>query len=135
MVPQTGTKPKISHYCSKSSGGTWIGYCCLFSIPRETYFNPSTAPVYANDIWTLRWKYLISEMYSEQNKLLTCYLYLTPEDYNKFKFNKFITIDGVLYLMNKIVDYNPDSLGPTKCELIQVYNPGSYTTTPDMTIR
>lgn len=129
-----GTKPRISHYITKTVGtgadALSTDYCCLFSVPREDYFNPNVVARNNQDLWTTRWSNLITEMYSMQNKLLTCYVYLTPEDYNKFKFNKFIIIDNVLYLVNKIIDYNPASLEATKCELIQVDNPGAYTTAP-----
>lgn len=130
----TDTKPRISHYITKTyeiDGEYYANdYCCLFSVPREDYFNPAVVQRNNKDLWTTRWSNLITEMYSMQNKLLTCYIYLTPEDYNNFKFNKFIIIDDVLYLVNKIVDYNPASLKATKCELIQVNDPGAYTTAP-----
>lgn len=131
--------PRISHYITKTvyAGGVTseTDYCCLFSVPREDYFNPNVVVRNDKDLWTTRWSNLITEMYSEQNKLLTCYIYLTPSDYNNFKFNKFIIIDDVLYLMNKICDYNPASLEATKCELIQVNDPGKYTTAPVNMVR
>ena len=133
-------KPTLSHYIEKGYKSaslltqetieTRTEYCCLFSQPREDYFNPSATNRNSNDIYTTRWSNLIPEMYNEQNKLLTCKIYLTPKDYNQFKFNKFIYLKGVLYLMNKIIDYNPDSAEATKCELIQVMNPQAYITSP-----
>lgn len=135
----TNTKPKISHYCTRTlyQDGQFVNvdYCCLFSTPREDYFNPNIVIRNNRDLWTTRWSNLITEMYSEQNKLLTCWIYLTPEDYNSFKFNKFIIIDDVLYLVNKIIDYNPASLEATKCELIQVNDPDKYTTAPENEVR
>lgn len=133
-------RPTLSHYIEKGYKTTNLltqetiethtEYCCLFSQPREDYFNPSATNRNGNDVYTTRWSNLIPEMYNEQNKLLTCRIYLTPKDYNQFKFNKFIYLKGVLYLMNKIIDYNPDSTEATKCELIQVMNPQAYITSP-----
>lgn len=135
----TNTKPNISHYCTRTlyqdNQFVNVDYCCLFSSPREDYFNPAVVNRNNRDLWTTRWSNLITEMYSEQNKLLTCWIYLTPEDYNSFKFNKFIIIDDVLYLVNKIIDYNPASLEATKCELIQVNDPDKYTTAPENEVR
>lgn len=139
-VPISIGRPTLSHYIERKiryndivSGTTTMQttpYCCLFSQPREDYFNPEAVTRNSNDIYTTRWSNLIPELYNEQNKLLTCKVYLTPKDYNQFKFNKFIYIDGVLYLVNKIIDYNPNSTQATKCELIQVMNPSAYTTSP-----
>lgn len=105
-------------------------YCCLFSQPREDYFNPAAVARNSNDLWNVRWSNLIPEVYNEQNKLVTCRVYLTPSDYNLFKFNKFIHVKGVLYLVNKIIDYDPSSTKSTKVELLQVFNPECYTTAP-----
>lgn len=137
------SRPTLSHYIERwikyedmlnmSTVITNTPYCCLFAMPREDYFNPSAVTRNSNDLWTVRWSNLIPELYNEQNKLLTCKVYLTPKDYNQFKFNKFIIINNVLYLVNKIIDYNPASTEATKVELIQVMNPQAYITSPLVT--
>lgn len=139
-VNTTLNKPTLTHYIEKWTKYTDIfneetvithtQYCCLFALPREDYFNPNAVIRNSNDLWTVRWSNLIPELYNEQNKLLTCKVYLTPKDYNQFKFNKFIYINNVLYLVNKIIDYNPVSTEATKVELIQVMNPQAYITSP-----
>jgi hypothetical protein len=52
---------------------------------------------------------------------------LTPKDWTEFKFNKFITIDGVLYMVNKIYDYNIETPEPTKVDLITITDITGYT--------
>jgi hypothetical protein len=139
-ISNSFNRPTLSHYIERWTKHTDVfnetvvtthtKYCCLFAMPREDYFNPNAVIRNSNDLWTVRWSNLIPELYNEQNKLLTCKVYLTPKDYNQFKFNKFIYINNVLYLVNKIIDYNPVSTEATKVELIQVMNPQAYTTSP-----
>ena len=99
---------------------------CLFNTPKEnyTYLNnyDGKSPIY-----TRYWENYLNERYNIQNKVVTCYLTLTPKDWTDFRFNRFIKIDGVLYIVNKIYDYNIETTEPTKVDLITITDIKGYT--------
>lgn len=101
---------------------------CVYGVPAEcwTYNNnyEGKSSIYHNF-----WENYVNERYNVQNKVLTCYVYLSPIDYYNFRFNKFIKIENQLYFVNKIYDYNVSSLAPTKVDLITIQNIEGYTTT------
>ena len=57
---------------------------------------------------------------------MTCYLKLTPTDFAKFKFSDFVKIGNVIYFVNKIYDFNIESNGTTKVDLISVQDINGY---------
>lgn len=99
---------------------------CLFNIPKEnyTYLNNYDGK---SSIYTRYWENYLNERYNIQNKVVTCYLTLTPKDWTDFRFNRFIKIDGVLYMVNKIYDYNIETPEPTKVDLITITDIKGYT--------
>lgn len=102
-------------------------YGCLFNCPNEDYtYDDSMAEANGNYIYDLCWGDYINERYNANNKKLTCYVRLTPIEFEQFNFKTFITIDNQLFVVNKIVDYDINS-NTTKCEFIQVSNISGYT--------
>lgn len=102
-------------------------YCLQYSVPRENYYNPMWVwNANDNDIYNAQWKSYFEETHNVQNKVLTAYFWLSDNDWNEFAFNKYVTIDGVLYIVNKIIDYRPGKQVPTKVELIQIWNTNAY---------
>lgn len=99
---------------------------CLFNAPKEnyTYLNNYDGK---STIYTRYWENYLNERYNIQSKVVTCYLTLTPKDWTDFRFNKFIKIDGVLYMVNKIYDYNIETTEPTKVDLITITDIKGYT--------
>lgn len=99
---------------------------CLFNTPKEnyTYLNNYAGK---STIYTRYWENYLNERYNIQNKVVTCYLTLTPKDWTDFRFNKFIKIDGILYMVNKIYDYNIETSEPTKVDLITITDITGYT--------
>jgi hypothetical protein len=41
-------------------------------------------------------------------------------EFISFKFNQLVVIDHSVFLVNKIIDFNPNEISATKVELIQV---------------
>lgn len=101
--------------------------CCLFTIPLENYTYDNNYFSLCKGIYENFWERYIEERYNVQNKIVTCYLRLTPKDYIDFQFNHFIKINNQLYMVNKIYDYNVDSNESTKVDLITVQNITGYT--------
>lgn len=100
---------------------------CTFATPSENYtFNKdsynNTKGIYHNF-----WEKYLNERYNKQNKVVTCYLRLTPYDIANFEYRNFIKIDNQLYMINKIYDYQLDENIPTKVDLITIQNVIGYT--------
>jgi hypothetical protein len=90
-----------------------------FAIPNQVYFTLTT-PYPSTNLFTAFWGDYIAEITSKDSKLLTCYLYLTVEDIFSLNFARLIYIDGALFRLNKIIDFNPAMPSTTKVELLRV---------------
>ena len=103
-------------------------YSFQFQQPKEIYYNRNVYtvnnPKYIYDNF---WKKYMDERYSVQTKVVTAYFYLLPQDFLEFKFNKFVMLDNVLYMVNKIFDFNLTIDKTTKVQLVQVNNIEGYT--------
>ena len=91
---------------------------------------PSERYIYTDlvgtDFFTTHWSDYINERYNVQNKIVTCYVRITPYEFINFDFNQFWKIDNQLYIVNKIYDYNISSDGITKVDLITIQDPNKY---------
>ena len=100
----------------------------LFDTPQDNYTYDNDYLDNKQGIYDLYWKNYIDERYNTQNKIVDCYLKLTPSDYANFQFNHFIVIENQLYIINKISDYDiGNTTGSTKVQLITVQNIEGYT--------
>lgn len=106
----------------------------VYSDNISTFVKPLLNYTYQKDsynnsygIYENFWSEYLDERYNKQNKILTCYIYITPQDYINFQFNKFIKIQNQLYFINKIYDYQLEENIPTKVDLITIQNIESYT--------
>ena len=98
-------------------------YSVHFESPVE-YYMPVDDNV--NYLYNSYWKDYINERYCSQNKKLTAYIYITPNEFSNLDFREFIKIDNVLYHIDKIYDYNFNSDTPVKVDLVQVWNTSRY---------
>jgi hypothetical protein len=90
-----------------------------FGVPNQVYFT-LTNPYPSANLFTAFWGDYLAEITSKDSKLLTCYLYLTVADIYSLDFAQLIYIDGALWRLNKIVDFNPTIPQTTKVELLRV---------------
>lgn len=122
----TKTLPQFSPVYKSDVNAVTVG--CLFNCPNEEYtFDNSMANAKGNYIYDICWADYINERYNANNKKLTCYIRLTPDEFKNFNYKTFVVIDNQLFIVNKITDY--DVKNPTtKVELIQVTNINGYTT-------
>ena len=81
----------------------------------------------ASTVYARYWENYISEIYNVKNKILTCYVRLSWIEVLNFSFKNFVTINGVLYHPNKLINVNPLSDDPVQVELIQVQDINAYT--------
>lgn len=80
----------------------------------------------SEDLYTHRWKNYLDEIFDINNRKVTCYVSLSIAEYYSFRFNQLWNIEGNLFIVNKIIDFNPNSNAPTKVELIKVENINNY---------
>jgi hypothetical protein len=60
------------------------------------------------------------EIIDKDSKLLTATFRLNEQDINQLDFSKLIYIDGILYRLSKIIDYNASERDVCKVELLKV---------------
>lgn len=101
---------------------------CVFNTPNEDFTTGKLiSKSNGNAIYDLFWKKFINERYNIQNKKVTAYINMQPIDFINFKFNKFITLNNQLFIVNKIFDYDINATNKlTKVELIQVTDMDVY---------
>ena len=116
--------PQFSPVYKSNINGLVFG--CLFNCPNEDYtYDNSLTAANGNYIYDICWADYINERYNANNKKLTCYVRLTPAEFQTFNFKTFVIIDNQMFVINKIVDYDVQSK-TTKVELIQVTNINGY---------
>lgn len=100
-------------------------FISTFNLPKENYtYNNNynnKAGIYSNF-----WENYINERYNIQNKIITCYVLLTPSEYNQFTWNKLVKIGNQLCIVNKIYDYNITSNESTKVDLVTIQDINAY---------
>ena len=82
------------------------GKLLYYSKPYVNYTINKDSYSKANGIYENFWENYLNERYNKQNKIVTCYLRLTPYDIANFKYNNFVKIENQLYMVNKIYDYS-----------------------------
>jgi len=90
-----------------------------YGVPKQVYFAiPGNYPT-AN-LFNGFWSDYVAEITDKDSKLLTCNVYLKISDIYGLDFSKLIYIDGALWRLNKVIDYNPTNPASTKCEFLKV---------------
>jgi hypothetical protein len=90
-----------------------------FGVPNQLYFTlPVNYP--SANLFNGFWSDYVAEITDKDSKLLTCNVYLKITDIYGLDFSKLIYIDGALWRLNKVIDYNPMNPESTKCEFLRV---------------
>jgi hypothetical protein len=89
-----------------------------FGAPKELQFAPNTYP-YTNIFAAYHSPY-IAEITNKDSKLLTCFGLLDIIDIYNLDFSKYVYIDGVLFRLNKIENFNPMEYNTTKLSFLKV---------------
>lgn len=106
------------------SGGDEQTGLCILNTPQTNY-SVEKWPM-GRSIYDDFWADYISERYSIQNKLVTCYLRLSPQDIIDWKWNRFVKIGNIVYMVNKVSDFDVAGNKSTKVELISVTDMNKY---------
>jgi hypothetical protein len=89
-----------------------------FGAPKEIYFDATTYPT--TNLFNAYYSDYMAEITDKNSKLLTCYILLNSLDIQNLDFSKLIYIDGVLFRLNKVENYNPIIYTTSKVELLKV---------------
>ena len=111
-----------------------------FGVPEVVYY---AATNYTNENLYQYHETFIKEIVSRFGKLLTCYVMLDADQINRLDFRNLINIDGVVYRLQKINDYDSGKGQSTLVELIRIIEgegqavvvPASYRITENNIIR
>jgi hypothetical protein len=90
-----------------------------FGAPRELSFELTTEYPSAN-LFNGFWSDYVAEITDKDSKLLLAHFRLTEVDIFNLDFSRLIYVDGALWRLNKVIDYNPLSSDVTKVELLKV---------------
>jgi hypothetical protein len=90
-----------------------------YGVPTEIYYTLNNSYPSAN-LFNGFWSDYVAEITNKDSKLLTCYIYLKITDIYGLDFSKLIYIDGALWRLNRVIDYNPMNPESTKCEFLRV---------------
>ena len=122
---QQGTKVNVSKYPVLDI--VTDDNLCTFATPSENYTYKPKVYDNTNGIYYNFWEKYLNERYNKQNKIVTCYLRLTPTDIANFEYNHFVKIGSQLYMINKIYDYQIDENQTTKVDLVTIQDIKGYT--------
>jgi hypothetical protein len=89
-----------------------------FGAPSEIQFSPNRYPEV--NVFNAYHSPYLAEITSEYSKLLTCYALLDIIDIFNLDFSKYVFIDGVLFRLNKVENYNPMEYNTTKLSFLKV---------------
>lgn len=90
-----------------------------FGAPKELYFELVSAYPSAN-LYAGYWSEYVAEITDKDSKLITANFIIKEKDIFNLDFSKLKYIDGSLWRLNKVIDYDPMNYDTTKCELLKV---------------
>jgi hypothetical protein len=89
-----------------------------FGAPKEIFFTATNYPT--TNLFNAYYSDYMAEIVDKDSKLLTCQALLNSLDILQLDFSKMVWIDGVLFRINKVMNYNPMNYTTTKVELLKV---------------
>lgn len=92
-----------------------------FGVVKELFFNLATGAL-NNNQFNIYWSSYLAEITDKDSKLLIGVFFLSKKDIYGLDFSKLIYIDGALWRLNKITDYNASHEDICNVELLKVIN-------------
>jgi len=92
-----------------------------FGVPIELFFVLVSGTINVNQ-FNLYYSSYMAEITDKDSRLLTAFFKLTEQDIFNLDFATFKYIDGGLYRLSKVMDYDAGANDLTKCELLRVIN-------------
>jgi hypothetical protein len=92
-----------------------------FGVPAELFFTLVSGSLTANQ-FNVYWSAYMAEITDKDSKLVTAQFRLKAMDIFNLDFSKLIYLDGSLFRLNKIEDYNATTEDECRAELLRVIN-------------
>jgi hypothetical protein len=92
-----------------------------FGAPKQLYFTLLSGNL-TNNLFNTYYSPYLAEITDKDSKLLTGSFKLTVQDIYDLDFKRLIYIDGALFRLMKVIDFNTNGDELTKCELLKVIN-------------
>lgn len=92
-----------------------------FGVTRELFFTLVTGDLTVTQ-FNVYWSSYMAEICDQDSKMLIGRFYLTPKDIFNLDFSKYVYLDGVLFRLNKITDYNATIPNDCEVEVLRVIN-------------
>jgi len=92
-----------------------------FGVPKELFYELSTGALNVNQ-FNVYWSSYMSEITDKDSRLFEATFKLDYKDIYNLDFSKLIYIDGQLYRINKISDYNTNIEDTCKISLLKIIN-------------
>ena len=92
-----------------------------FGVPNELFFTLITGAININQ-FNVYWSSYMAEITHKDSRLMTCKAKLKLSDISNLDFSKLIYIDGALFRLNKIIDFNTSHEDTCEIELVKVIN-------------
>ena len=90
-----------------------------FGVLRELFFTLAAGDLTATQ-FNVYWSSYMAEITNKDSKLVSAWFYLKPKDILELDFSKKIFIDGVLFRLNSMKDYNATKPSDCNVELLKV---------------
>lgn len=92
-----------------------------FGVPKELFFTLATGALNVNQ-FNVYWSSYMAEITDKDSRLLTGTFKLNFKDIYNLDFSKLIYLDGSLYRLNKITDFNATAEDTCQVELLKLMN-------------
>lgn len=90
-----------------------------FGVPKEIFFTLAGGALNVNQ-FNVYYSSYMAEITDKDSKMMSCTLRLTKKDWYELSFSKYKWIDGSLWRLNKITDYNATTEDSCKAEFIKL---------------
>lgn len=91
-----------------------------FGVPYELFYSDITGGDPSVNQFSVYWLPYMYEIIDKDSRMLIATIRLNEQDIRQLDFSKLIFIDGILYRLNKIIDYNASNRDVCKVELLKV---------------
>jgi len=90
-------------------------------VPNELFFTLVSGAINVNQ-FTVYWSSYLAEITDKDSRLMSCMMRLSKKDIYKLDFSKLYWIDGILYRLNVIEDYNATIEDTCKVSFLKIIN-------------
>ena len=107
-------------YCGHVNDPITPTFDLCFAPPQELSFEVTNYT--SNNLFNSYWSAYMAEITDKDSRLLSCTMKLAFKDIYKLDFARLIWIDGVLYRLNKVTDFNATNEDVCNVELLKIIN-------------